>query len=86
MFNAIRDFLLSIGYDKWILPTLLFLPAVGAILTWLHGIYEYRTRHFGRQYEAFARWLPFCIAGFGRRYRRVKAPSTTMTPISRTHA
>jgi NADH-quinone oxidoreductase subunit M len=61
METAIRDFLLSIGYDKWILPTLLFLPAVGAILTWLHGIYEYRTRHFGRQYEAFARWLPFCI-------------------------
>ncbi|AHG90820.1 proton-translocating NADH-quinone oxidoreductase, chain M [Gemmatirosa kalamazoonensis] len=61
MFNAIRDFLLSIGYDKWILPTLLFLPAIGAILTWLHGIYEYRTRHFGRQFEAFARWLPFVI-------------------------
>jgi hypothetical protein len=39
-----RDFLLSIGYDKWILPTLLFLPAIGAILTWIHGIYEYRVQ------------------------------------------
>jgi NADH-quinone oxidoreductase subunit M len=56
-----RDFLLSIGYDKWILPTLLFLPAIGAILTWIHGIYEYRVHHVGRNYEAFARWLPFGI-------------------------
>ena len=56
-----RDFLLSIGYDEWILPTLLFLPAIGAILTWFHGIFEYRAGHFGRNYEAFARWLPFGI-------------------------
>jgi NADH-quinone oxidoreductase subunit M len=56
-----RDFLLSVGYDEWILPTLLFLPAIGAILTWLHGIYEYRAGHVGRNYEAFARWLPFGI-------------------------
>jgi NADH-quinone oxidoreductase subunit M len=56
-----RDFLLSIGYDEWILPTLLFLPAIGALLTWAHGIYEYRAGHVGRNYEAFARWLPFGI-------------------------
>src|SRR5919107_316337 len=56
-----RDLLLSVGYDRWILPTLLFLPAIGAILTWGHGIYEFRTKHFGRNYEAFARWLPFGI-------------------------
>jgi len=56
-----RDFLFSIGYDRWILPTLLFLPAIGAILTWLHGIYEYRAGHVGRNYDAFARWLPFGI-------------------------
>jgi NADH-quinone oxidoreductase subunit M len=56
-----RDFLLSIGYDEWILPTLLFFPVIGAILTWLHGIYEYRAGHAGRNYEAFARWLPFGI-------------------------
>jgi NADH-quinone oxidoreductase subunit M len=56
-----RDFLLSIHYDEWILPTLLFLPAVGAILTWLHGIFEFRAGHVGRNYDAFARWLPFGI-------------------------
>jgi NADH-quinone oxidoreductase subunit M len=56
-----RDFLLSVGYDQWILPTLLFLPAIGALLTWVHGIYEYRVHHVGRNYEAFARWLPFGI-------------------------
>ena len=56
-----REFLLSVGYDKWILPTLLFLPSVGAVLTWLHGIFEYRAGHIGRNYEAFARWLPFGI-------------------------
>jgi NADH-quinone oxidoreductase subunit M len=56
-----RDFLLSVGYDQWILPTLLFLPAIGAILTWMHGIYEYRAGHVGRNYDAFARWLPFGI-------------------------
>jgi NADH-quinone oxidoreductase subunit M len=59
--DAIREFLFSIGYHRWILPTLLFLPAVGAILTWLHGIYEYRAGHVGRNYDAFARWLPFVI-------------------------
>src|SRR5688500_410707 len=56
-----RDFLLSVGYDRWILPTLLFLPVIGAILTWLHGIFEFRAGHVGRNYEAFARWLPFGI-------------------------
>ena len=56
-----RDFLFSVGYDRWILPTLLFLPAIGAILTWLHGIFEFRAGHVGRNYEAFARWLPFGI-------------------------
>ena len=56
-----REFLLSVGYDRWILPTLLFLPAIGAILTWVHGIYEYRAGHVGRNYDAFARWLPFGI-------------------------
>jgi len=56
-----RDFLQSIGYDEWILPTLLFFPAIGAILTWVHGIFEYRAGHTGRNYEAFARWLPFGI-------------------------
>jgi NADH-quinone oxidoreductase subunit M len=56
-----RDFLLSVGYDQWILPTLLFLPAIGAILTWMHGIYEYRAGHVGRNFDAFARWLPFGI-------------------------
>ena len=56
-----RDFLFSIGYDQWILPTLLFLPAIGAVLTWFHGIYEFRAGHVGRNYDAFARWLPFSI-------------------------
>jgi len=56
-----RDFLFSLGYDRWMLPTLLFLRAIGAILTWLHGIFEYRAGHVGRNYEAFARWLPFGI-------------------------
>ncbi|HEU4632044.1 MAG TPA: NADH-quinone oxidoreductase subunit M [Gemmatimonadaceae bacterium] len=56
-----REFLLSVGYDTWILPTLLFLPVIGAVLTWLHGVYEYRAGHVGRNYEAFARWLPFGI-------------------------
>ena len=56
-----RDFLFSVGYDRWILPTLLFLPAIGAILTWLHGIFEFRAGHVGRNYDAFARWLPFGI-------------------------
>jgi NADH-quinone oxidoreductase subunit M len=56
-----REFLLSVGYDRWILPTLLFLPAIGAILTWLHGIYEYRQGRTGRDVDAFARYLPFGI-------------------------
>ncbi len=56
-----REFLFSVGYDRWILPTLLFLPAIGALLTWFHGIYEYRAGHVGRSYEGFARWLPFSI-------------------------
>lgn len=56
-----REFLLSVGYDRWILPTLLFLPAIGAFLTWFHGIFEFRAGHVGRNYEAFARWLPFGI-------------------------
>jgi NADH-quinone oxidoreductase subunit M len=56
-----RDFLLSVGYERWILPTLLFLPAIGAILTWLHGIYEFRQGRTGRDVDAFARYLPFGI-------------------------
>lgn len=56
-----RDFLFSIGYERWILPTLLFLPATGAILTWLHGIYEFRQGRTGRDVDAFARYLPFGI-------------------------
>ena len=56
-----RDFLLSIGYERWILPTLLFLPAIGAVLTWLHGIYEFRQGRTGRDVDAFARYLPFGI-------------------------
>ena len=32
-----RDFLLSIGYDTWILPTLLAIPVVGALLVLLTG-------------------------------------------------
>ena len=28
-----REFLLSVGYDRWILPALLALPLVGAALT-----------------------------------------------------
>ena len=56
-----RDFLLSVGYEKWILPTLLFLPAIGAILTWLHGVYEFRQGRTGRDVDAFARYLPFGI-------------------------
>ena len=56
-----REFLLSVGYDRWILPTLLFLPAIGAVLTWFHGIYEYRQGRTGRDVEAFARYLPFGI-------------------------
>ncbi len=30
-----RDFLLSVGYDQWVLPTLLALPAVGAVVIWV---------------------------------------------------
>ena len=56
-----RDFLSSIGYERWILPTLLFLPAIGAILTWLHGIFEFRQGRTGRDVDAFARYLPFGI-------------------------
>src|SRR5687767_11371402 len=32
-----RDFLLSIGYDNWILPTLLAIPVVGALLVLFTG-------------------------------------------------
>ena len=32
-----RDYLLSIGYDRWILPALLLLPVAGAILIWAIG-------------------------------------------------
>jgi len=32
-----RDFLQSIGYNGWILPALLLVPAVGAMLVWIHG-------------------------------------------------
>ena len=35
--NAMREFLLSIGYDRWILPALLALPLVGAALVLLGG-------------------------------------------------
>ena len=27
-----RDFLLSVGYDRWILPALLVIPLIGALL------------------------------------------------------
>jgi NADH-quinone oxidoreductase subunit M len=30
-----RDFLLSLGYDRWVLPVLLALPVVGAIIIWV---------------------------------------------------
>jgi NADH-quinone oxidoreductase subunit M len=56
-----RDFLASIHYGQWILPTLLFLPAIGAILTWIHGIYEHLNGRTGRDVDAFARYLPFGI-------------------------
>ena len=32
-----REFLLSVGYDRWILPALLALPLVGAALVLLAG-------------------------------------------------
>ncbi|MBV6520935.1 MAG: NADH-quinone oxidoreductase subunit M [Gemmatimonadaceae bacterium] len=32
------DFLASIGYNGWILPALLILPAVGALAVWLQGV------------------------------------------------
>src|SRR6476661_3862829 len=35
--NAMREFLLSVGYDRWILPALLALPLVGAALVLLAG-------------------------------------------------
>src|SRR5512140_263457 len=30
--NEMREFLLSVGYDRWILPALLVIPLVGALL------------------------------------------------------
>jgi NADH-quinone oxidoreductase subunit M len=32
-----RDFLLSVGYDRWILPVLLLIPVVGAVIIWIGG-------------------------------------------------
>ncbi len=32
-----RDFLLSVGYDRWILPALLLIPVFGAVIIWLGG-------------------------------------------------
>src|SRR4051812_34248739 len=32
-----NDFLRSTGYASWILPALLLIPAVGAIIIWVHG-------------------------------------------------
>ncbi len=32
---TMRDFLLSLGYDRWVLPVLLALPVVGAIVIWI---------------------------------------------------
>src|SRR3982751_2009555 len=35
--NEMREFLLSVGYDRWILPALLALPLLGAALVLLTG-------------------------------------------------
>ncbi|GAC1652344.1 MAG: NADH-quinone oxidoreductase subunit M [Gemmatimonadaceae bacterium] len=53
-----RDFLLAVHYDRWILPTLLLLPAAASAITWAHGLLvTYQRRRGPRRYE-LARWLP----------------------------
>jgi NADH-quinone oxidoreductase subunit M len=37
-----NDFLRSTGYANWILPALLIIPAVGALVIWIHGAFAKR--------------------------------------------
>ena len=32
-----RDLLLSVGYDRWILPVLLIVPVLAALIVWESG-------------------------------------------------
>src|SRR5579862_5022790 len=33
-----RDFLLGLGYDRWVLPALLVIPIIGAIVVWIGAL------------------------------------------------
>ena len=61
-----QAFLQSIQYGRWILPVLLFLPTLGAVVTWGHGVYEHRRGNAGPAVDRTARWLAisFFVANF----------------------
>jgi NADH-quinone oxidoreductase subunit M len=54
-----NDFLVSIGYANWILPTLLALPLVTALILWVHGFVAQRALRTGPASDDFARWTTF---------------------------
>ncbi|GAC1515468.1 MAG: NADH-quinone oxidoreductase subunit M [Gemmatimonadaceae bacterium] len=53
-----RDFLISVHYERWILPVLLLLPAIAAVFTWGHGLLVTVQRRRGPARYELARWLP----------------------------
>ncbi|GAC1647887.1 MAG: NADH-quinone oxidoreductase subunit M [Gemmatimonadaceae bacterium] len=53
-----RELLLSVHYDRWILPVLLLMPGVAAVFTWAHGLLVTVQRRRGPARYELARWLP----------------------------
>jgi NADH-quinone oxidoreductase subunit M len=56
-----REFLFGIGYDRWILPALVFVPLAGALVLWLHGFIAVRAFKTGPANDDVARWTTFGV-------------------------
>jgi NADH-quinone oxidoreductase subunit M len=53
-----RDLLLSVGYDRWILPVLLIVPVLAALIVWVGAAaLESGTEAAGGAAARFARWV-----------------------------
>jgi NADH-quinone oxidoreductase subunit M len=53
-----RDLLLSVGYDRWILPVLLIVPVLAALIVWVGAAaMESGTEVRGGAAARFARWV-----------------------------